>query len=213
MKKYFLTGILFLLLINVSGQFFKSDRDEKVVQLSGIVVEADSITPVPFAHILIKGKKLGTITDYYGYFSFVIFKGDTVLFSAVGKKTGAVWIPDTIPGDRYSLVQVLEQDTIVLPPAVVYPWPSKEVFKEVFINTEIPDDDIEIARKNMEGEVIRKYAAMMPNTGSMNFRQSMNVIQQKLYYNGQLPPNPIFNPFAWAKFIKAWKNGDFKRKK
>jgi len=23
----------------------------------------------------------------------------------------------------------------------------------------------------------------------------------------------IFNAFAWAKFIKAWKNGDFKKKK
>jgi len=23
---------------------------------------------------------------------------------------------------------------------------------------------------------------------------------------------PILNPFAWAKFIQAWRNGDFKRK-
>ena len=26
----------------------------------------------------------------------------------------------------------------------------------------------------------------------------------------KLPPQNIFNPFAWAEFIKAWKRGDFK---
>jgi hypothetical protein len=34
----------------------------------------------------------------------------------------------------------------------------------------------------------------------------------KLYYNGQTQPISILNPFAWAKFIKSWKDGDFKRK-
>ena len=34
----------------------------------------------------------------------------------------------------------------------------------------------------------------------------------KYYYYVQVPPMNIFNPLAWAKFIEAWKNGDFKRK-
>jgi len=29
---------------------------------------------------------------------------------------------------------------------------------------------------------------------------------------GQVPPQNIFNPIAWAEFIQAWKRGDFKRK-
>ena len=36
---------------------------------------------------------------------------------------------------------------------------------------------------------------------------------QKYYYAGQAPPQNIFNVFAWAQFIEAWKRGDFKRKK
>ena len=35
----------------------------------------------------------------------------------------------------------------------------------------------------------------------------------KTYYAGQIPPMNIFNPFAWAEFVKAWKRGDFKKKK
>jgi hypothetical protein len=32
----------------------------------------------------------------------------------------------------------------------------------------------------------------------------------KYYYQGQAPPQNIFNPIAWADFIQAWKRGDFK---
>ena len=35
----------------------------------------------------------------------------------------------------------------------------------------------------------------------------------KYYYAGQVPPQNIFNPAAWGEFIKAWKRGDFKKKK
>ena len=35
---------------------------------------------------------------------------------------------------------------------------------------------------------------------------------KKYYSAGQLPPQNIFNPMAWAEFIKAWKRGDFKKK-
>jgi hypothetical protein len=50
----------------------------------------------------------------------------------------------------------------------------------------------------------------------MNGREANNYYfkqnQKKFYYNGQLPPQNIFNPFAWSEFIKAWKRGDFKSK-
>ena len=33
---------------------------------------------------------------------------------------------------------------------------------------------------------------------------------QKYDWAGQAPPQNIFNVFAWAQFIEAWKRGDFK---
>ena len=32
----------------------------------------------------------------------------------------------------------------------------------------------------------------------------------RYYYQGQAPPQNLFNPAAWAEFIQAWKRGDFK---
>jgi hypothetical protein len=33
-----------------------------------------------------------------------------------------------------------------------------------------------------------------------------------LYYAGGTPPINLFNPIAWAQFLQAWQNGEFKRK-
>lgn len=206
--------ILFLLSGYISGHLFAQESDDDAfVQFSGIIVTGDSISPVSFTNIVIKNTWRGTVADYYGYFSFVARKHDTVVFSAVGFKKVEFIIPDTISADRYSLIQVMSTDTILLPQTVIYPWPSKEDFKEHFLTFEVPDDDYERARKNLEGSMIREMASQYPMDGSMNYKRSMQAHQDRLYYIGQTQPITILNPFAWASFIKAWKEGKFKRKK
>ena len=206
-----LVTILFISLIPF-GQLIAQEAEDELVQFSGIVVTADSLIPVPYTNISIKNTHRGTSSDYYGYFSFVAFKSDTIVFSAVGFKKGVFSIPDTITGSRYSLIQVMASDTIMLTQTVIYPWPSKEKFKEAFLKFDVPDDDYERAKKNLDIAQLREMSANYPMDGSMNFRNSMQLYQDKLYYNGQTQPITILNPFAWAEFIKAWKEGKFKRK-
>lgn len=186
--------------------------EDDLIQFSGIVVTADSLQPVPYTNITIKNSWRGTISDYYGYFSFVAFKADTIIFSSVGYKTGYYAIPDSITGNRYSMIQVMTTDTIMLSQTIIYPWPSREKFKEAFLNYDVPDDDFERAKKNMNQAQLASIAENYPMDGSMNFRHTMQLYQEKLYYNGQTQPITILNPLAWAEFIKAWKEGKFKRK-
>lgn len=206
-----------LYLIVVFSSFLATVRsqefDEELIQFSGVVVTADSIQPIPFAHIIIANTHRGTVSDYYGYFSFVAQKLDTIVFSSVGFKPDTFFIPDTISGFRYSLIQVMTRDTIMLSETVIYPWPTVEEFKEAFLNLEIPDDDLEIARRNLDKQELQMRAEAMHMTGSMNYRNYMDKQTSKLYYAGQTTPISILNPFAWAKFIKAWREGKFKRKK
>ncbi|MCB0806255.1 MAG: carboxypeptidase-like regulatory domain-containing protein [Bacteroidales bacterium] len=204
---------LFLLFISAAAISEAQEDENELVQFSGVVVTADSINPVPFTNILIKNSWRGTVADYYGYFSFVAYKQDTVIFSAIGFKKAEFVIPDTIRGDRYSLIQVMSSDTILLPQTVIYPWPSREEFVDAFLTFDVPDDDYERARKNLEGSKLRELAAKYPMDGGMNYKYSMQQHQDKLYYIGQTQPISILNPFAWAEFIKAWKDGKFKRKK
>lgn len=208
--------ILILFALTCVSQVYTQESDEKddrLVQFSGIIVNADSIQPVPFTHIIDITTNKGTMADYYGYFSFVARKNDTILFSAMGYKNSVYIIPDTVSYKRYSLIQVMASDTIMLPQTVIYPWPSREQFAEAFLTLDVPDDDFERAKRNMEQATLRDMALEIPMDGSMNYNYNMQLHQEKLYYLGQTQPITVLNPFAWAQFIEAWKDGKFKRDK
>jgi hypothetical protein len=186
---------------------------KNLVQFTGVVVTGDSLKPVPFTHIIDLNRGFGTVSDYYGYFSFAAYKGDTIEFSSVGFKKSRFIIPDTIGSPRYTVFQVMTADTIYLSETVIYPWPSREQFKEAFLNLEVPDDDLEIARKNLESMEIYVRGLEMPMDGAMNYRHYMDQTVSKYYSYGSLRPYyGIFDVVAWAKFFEAWRDGKFKRK-
>lgn len=207
--------ILFILISFLSfstalGQF----GDDDLIQFSGVIVDGENLDPIPFVNILDITAKGGTTSDYYGYFSFVASKGDSIRFSTVGYKESYFVIPDTLGTSRYSLIQMLSSDTLLLKEHVVYPWPTKEHFKEAFMNTYIPIDDLRTAQKNLAQAEIkaRMQSTQMKNSGSANFKYDYIQRQQRLYTAGQYPSYTVLNPIAWAQFIKAWKRGDFKKK-
>lgn len=207
----FLTPFL-LFFILLPCELPAQEKDEDLVQFSGLVLTGDSLKPIPFAHIRITNRRRATSSDYNGFFSFVAHKGDTLLFTAMGFKDGKYVIPDTITTRRYSMVQMMTTDTVLLTETVIYPWPSREQFREAFINARPPDDDLAVAYRNLEFMEMRERARNMPMDGGQNYRHFMQQQTDRLYYYGQAPPISIFNPFAWAKFFEAWKKGDFRKK-
>ena len=188
------------------------NSDEKLVQFTGITITADSLSSVPFTRIMVKTTREGTTSDVMGYFSFVAHIGDTILFNAMGYKPTSFIIPDTIRFNRYSLIHLMTADTLTLAAAIIFPWPTYEDFKEAFLNIRIPDDELEIARKNLAAAKIQMMAKDYSMDGRMNYNNYIENQTSKLYYFGQQQPFSIFNPFAWAQFIKAWKEGKFKKK-
>ena len=208
MKKFIIIFLLFRIFPS-SAQM----GERELIQFSGVVITGDSLTPVPFVNIVIKNSFRGTISDYFGYFSFVAQENDTIVFSAVGFKKGQFLIPDSLSADRYSLIQLLVQDTFLLKETVIYPWPTKEQFKRAFMSMNIPDDDLEKAKNNLAMAELKERFEATGMDGSMNFKNYMQQESAKLYYAGQYPSFNLLNPIAWAQFIKAWKNGEFKKKK
>lgn len=202
-----------LFIFNFSFLIFNCrSQDKDLIQFSGVIVEADSLRPVPFTKIMIKNSNRGTLSDFYGYFSFVAQKKDTIIFSGTGYKKSQFAIPDTLIGNKYSLIQVLHFDTILLKETVIYPWPTKEQFKEVFLNMKIPDDDLARAQKNLDRAEMKEQYENMGMDASMNYKGTMQQYQSKLYWAGQYPPNNLLNPFAWAQFVKMWREGKLKIK-
>jgi hypothetical protein len=183
---------------------------DSLVELYGVVMTADSLKAIPSVTVMVKGENRGTMTNEKGVFSIVVSKGDHVEFTSIGYKPKVAEIPRDLVGNHFSLIQLLVTDTVFLPATIIRPRPTKEQFERDFVNTDIPDDDIEIARKNTDENKRRILARTIPRDGTENSNMFLRNNAQRYYYNGQAPPQNIFNPAAWAEFIQAWKRGDFK---
>lgn len=200
----------FLLPASAKAQF-ETARDS-VVQLYGIIMTADSLVGIPAVSVMVKGQNRGTITNSQGVFSIVVLKGDLVEFTHVSYKPKTITIPRNLEGSQYSVVQLMVADTVYLPATIIRPRPTPEQFARDFVNTKVPDDDIEIARKNTDATKRRVLMRTVPGDGSEATKVQFNKIANRAVYQGQTPPMNIFNPAAWADFIQAWKRGDFKNK-
>jgi len=187
----------------------------KVVQISGKVVtsENDKIILLPYAVVAVKGTNRGTLTDISGFFSIVVRTDETLVFSVLGFKDAFFPIPDTLKGDRFSMVQMLTRDTILLPMAVIYPWPDPDNFTQEFLAMDVHNDLEDIAVENLSPERMEMLRQTLPSDGPEHTQLYLKQTNAKYYYEGQMKPQQIFNAFAWKEFIQAWKRGDFKKKK
>lgn len=191
----------------------KGDIEKKVAQFSGYVLTPDSLMGIPYANIYVKGSIKGTISNPEGFFSFVAEEGDTIIFSSLGFTKGQYIIPNNLQSSKYSIIKLLTQDTYFIDTVAVYPWPSKEMFAQAFMSLELEESDVDRALKNLEREYLKEIGETMAMDANENADYYLRSEAQKYYYAGQAPPQNIFNVFAWAQFIEAWKRGDFKRKK
>lgn len=182
----------------------------RMLQLSGVVVSEQDLTPMPYITVYDKSIGRGVIADYYGYFSMVSFPGDTLFFSYYGYKTSTYIVPDSLKENRYSIIHMLQQDTINLPEVTIYPWPSKEDFAKFFVEMQPYDDAIRRAQRELSGESLAFVAARLDADASLASGLLANQRNTKLYTNGQLPVNNLLNPYSWAKLVKDWKEGKLK---
>ena len=185
---------------------------DSVVQLYGVVMTADSLQALQSVSVVVKGQNRGTVTNSQGVFSIVALKGDEIEFTSVGFKPKTVMVPKNIEGNQYSVIQLMVTDTVFLAATIIKARPTREQFERDFLNTRIPDDNLEIARKNNDEDKRRILLATLPRDGREAVGSYLTKQAAKNYYNGQIPPQNIFNPLAWAEFIQAWKRGDFKKK-
>ena len=213
MKKFIPYLIIAALISPLGAKAQFETFKDSVVQLYGIVMTADSLKGLEAVSVVVKGQNRGTITSNKGVFSIVVLKGDQVEFTSVGYKPKTITIPTNLQGNQHSVIQLMVTDTVYLAATIIKARPSRAQFERDFINAEIPDDYITIARKNNNEATRRILAANMPVDGREATSQVLRQQSNKAYYQGQAPPMNIFNPFAWAEFIKAWKRGDFKSKK
>jgi hypothetical protein len=189
----------------------QDQQDKKVIQLSGIILNADSTDAVPGVNIYVPKKGRGTVSGRFGYFSMPVLEGDSVVFTFIGLKKQAFKIPDKVENDRISLILTMEVDEIALAEIEVMPYPTEEEFKQAIVAMNVVDP-MSISRSNMSPEMLLRWAESMPASGGENFRyfQEGQMMQNQDLYGPR--PLRILDPFAWSQFIRSIKRGDLKSK-
>lgn len=201
---------LTIFFIFLSAAAFAQPTDSKII-LSGVVLSGDPLVGVPNTNIIVINKNKGTASDTSGFFSFYAEANDTILFSAVGFKDGQYIVPTDIEKSHYSIVQIMTNDTIWLQETIVLPWISYDTFGDELISMTPPINDELRAKHNLEAAKIYEMSLNVYMDSDANYSHQSKMTAQKMFYNGQMPPMQIINPFAWNKFIKSIKNGEYKK--
>jgi hypothetical protein len=212
-NKYLLFIVLLYCATGLSGQ--KRTDSIKVVQFSGLVVtdQEGEVVPLPYTNVSVRGTSRGTVSEMNGFFSLVGRVGEVIVFSHLGYETVEFEIPDTVKSNMYSFIQIMSQDSILLPEAVIYPWPSREFFDIEFLAIDVSNEMQERAKENLAASAMAQLRKSVPGDGFEAGNIYLRDQAASSYYNGQFRPQKIFDLAAWSKFIQAWKRGDFKRKK
>ncbi len=191
-------------------------EDKSKVLFSGVVLENNNEAFVPYTQIFITNKQLGCLSNKEGYFSFYAQRGDSIRFSALGFQEAYFIIPDTLSKNHCPIIQLLAKDTVTLAETIIYPWPVNETdFVQSFLAYDEQDEKTEIAKQNLAISAIKQPQSVIFDEGdaAYNFDETIKVKAQENYLSGQVQSIPLLDPFAWWRFIKAWRRGDFKNKK
>jgi hypothetical protein len=185
-------------------------QESKILQFSGIVSN-ELLKPIPYVNVKVLHKPRGSVTDKNGMFTIIMEPTDTILFTCIGYKKSKVFFPKSTVSDFVTVDVILEKDTLMLNEVEVLPWKTYDEFRIAFKNLQLPDDDYQRANRNMA--IIRAQVIMNNSSDpNLNFDHVMMGEYNRLTNAGMLPTTNLFNPFAWIKFFRAIKNGDFKDK-
>ena len=123
MKRLIIIGIIFFCCVSLTAQ-------NKYHPLKGSIVSADSLTPIPQAHILSELSHFGTTSDFDGKFSIQTREIDTLRISCIGFITKYININhDSIDANNFRIS--LQRDTIILDEIKVTPYYNFSTVKEI----------------------------------------------------------------------------------
>ena len=182
--------------------FSQSETDDKLIQLTGLIVETgDSLYGIPGAHIFNPKTGRGATANLMGYFSMPVKPGDSLLIASIGYEKQ----PYIIPQDsthNFSIIFQLANDTIYLPEIKIDRLPTERAFKKAFLALHLPEEDYNNMQDNLDKQLlINLYgtADVDPETLTRyKMQQQARILEQK-YVTQSIS---LLDPFAWRRFVK-----------
>ena len=165
LKIYFLLFFLTAAVLHADAE--KASQDS-IISISGQIIHADSLSPIPLATISIKRTKKGIICDSLGVFHLQVQQYDTLRISALGYRKIEWAIPLIINPDFPPFFQIkLEDISYLLDEVEIYALGSWDDFKDEFLKTKITDKNP--ISKNITSQ-LAPYNTKKPNVVPARYR-------------------------------------------
>ena len=202
-----------ILLLFIAAAAFAQQKDKPLVQFSGMVHNADSAkVVVPYTTVTnISNHNQVYLANYEGYFSFVAHEQDTLIFTSIGYAPVKVVIPENVANKSYTAQIMIKPQIINLPTFRVFPWATTDEFRKDFLAMKLADDDLEIARKNLERATNKAAGNNLPRDGQEVYSAWAQNENTAIMNQHSLTPNPLLNPIAWGSLINQIAAGDKSR--
>lgn len=205
MKPFYLYIVMAVLLVGVADSALAQQK-KRVIQLSGVVLEEDSVTgrPIPGVHVYVPKAGRGVTTNGMGFFSMPVLENDEILISAVGYGRQTFKVPSNSK-EYETIIVTMVQDTTYLQEVVIMSFPTEEVFKQAVLAMNIPMDDNGVDKRNFNQDLMALMLKTTPMDGYMNQRYYLDQWANSANNRFQPVTNPFLNPFNWAKFFTQLK--------
>jgi hypothetical protein len=166
-----------LLLLILCPEPLLAQQQEKVVQLSGMVLAEDSAVGIAGVAVFVPQTNRGTYTNAKGFFSLPVLPGDSVVVAALGYQRQYFLIPHTFTGNAYStLIHLLESAT-ELPTVNVMPWATERELREAISRVNLPKEPAPAVDL---GPIKQKDLTKMPGMDAeMNAKYGLQLVGQQ----------------------------------
>ncbi len=199
-------SILFFFLFSASVFY----GQEKVYQLSGVVLNADTEEPVPYARVVSKRNRRIIAANSYGFYSIPVVETDTLYFFALGYKPTVFSVREylkkykgNLSKDYIYTLNYMQEDSIRLPEVTIFPYKTPEELKTAILNVPIKKTDpLYVAYKHVDPQLIDRIAHSLPKDAYERYDIAMEVYRQSFHNSIALPTYPLINPVAVYGIIR-----------
>ncbi|OJV30840.1 MAG: hypothetical protein BGO32_10130 [Bacteroidetes bacterium 37-13] len=159
------------------------DFQEGTFLIKGRVADLQTHDAIPKLNVTLTSKRTGVTADIEGVFSMYVFPTDTLRFSSLGYISKTLPV-SKIPKDSiYNIYVELIKDFVKLKEVTIYPYHSKEEFKQAFMEAK------EVNKVVLPGIAPPKYSTNVPRP---KFTNPISFLYQKT--KKKRAANPDFRP-------------------
>lgn len=188
--------------------FSFAQRAEQIYQFSGMVVDADSLKPIPYVRVQINHSRNGALTSEDGFYSLPVTENDTLYFEHIAYKSSKLVVKDYLKqykGNKSQYVYVvnyLYSDTTYTKTVYIFPYDTPEELRTAVINMDSdPNSLIATARENLDPKVLHSIMESLPVSGN----ERLMVARQRYYtyyQNQNLLPTVGLDPISAVRMLQ-----------